>query len=328
MRTPVFIVGAPRSGTTLLRVLLNRHPELAICGETNYFHRIYERGRVFGDFRDSRDRAHAVDAYLATATAQHLGMDLPLLRERLLRDAVNSRDFFAALIQSWADLSGKPYSGEKTPWHSLYVKTLLEWFPGCSIVHLVRDPRDAVSSLITMPWESRSVLAGTRVWRRFNAAAQSVSNDGGYLLVKYEELASQPDQQLARICGHIGLVYTPQMTGPMEGENPEQWWSQRAHEQVTGARLGSWRKKLRPWQTEVIETVAGGLMEQFGYAREFPRASAFTMSRAAVEAGIEIGLQKLFRAPSIVSHYLRPADLAAEEEWRARATRMYGRLRS
>ena len=327
MRTPVFIVGAPRSGTTLLRVLLNRHPELAICGETNFFHRIYERRAVFGDLADAGHRARAVDAYLATGSAQRLGMNLTALRERMLRDAVTCRDFFSSLIGAWADVCGKPCSGEKTPWHSLYVKTLIEWFPGCSIVHLVRDPRDAVSSLITMPWESRSVLAATRVWRRFNTGALEAANDSGYLLAKYEELVARPDEQLARICAHIGVRYAAEMKGPRDGENPAHWWSERAHGQITGARTGAWRNQLQPWQTEVIETIAGGLLDHFGYRRERLPASALTMNRAAMEATLEVGLQKFFRLPSILSRCLRPADPAAEERWRARATRMYGRLR-
>lgn len=49
IRSPVFIVGAPRSGTTLLRVTLNRHSQLAVCGETHYFQRVYARRNVFGD---------------------------------------------------------------------------------------------------------------------------------------------------------------------------------------------------------------------------------------------------------------------------------------
>ena len=328
MRTPVFIVGAPRSGTTLLRVVLNRHPELAICGETNYFHRIYARRHVFGDFANPRNRARAAEAYLATPTARHLEMDLTVLRDRLARDGKTCRDFFAAMLETFAALQGKPHTGEKTPWHSLYVKTLLEWFPSSSIIHLVRDPRDAVSSLITMPWESRSVLAASRVWRRFNAAAGGASDRSNYLLVKYEEFVSAPEQQLRAICDHTGLGYSPEMMGPRSDENSERWWSRRAHEDISPARIGSWRKNLEGWRISAIEAIASPLMEDFGYRREAPRASVFDMGRAGAEGVFEIACQKIFRAPSILSRVLRPANLASEEEWRARASELYGRLRS
>lgn len=327
MRTPVFIVGAPRSGTTLLREILNRHPELAVCGETNFFHRIYMRRRFFGDLADPRNRARAVDAYLATHVARRLRMEPEMLRERLMREALSCREFFVTLMSTFADLNGKKYGGEKTPWHSLYAKTLLEWFPSCSIIHLVRDPRDAVASLITMPWESRSVLAGARVWQRFNAASRTASRAGNYLQLKYEDLVSEPEQELRRLCEHIGLEWSTEMMQPPDDATEVLWWSRRAHRGITSARIASWRRHLRPWQVSIIESTCGSLMEELGYPRQAAPASLIDRSRAAAEAAVEISLQKLFRAPSVLSRFFRPTNLASEEKWRERATELYGRVR-
>src|ERR1700722_144714 len=87
-RTPVFIVGAPRSGTTLLRVTLNRHSQLAVCGETDYFRRVYARRYAFGDPGDPRNRERIVGAYLALEPVRRLGMDLGVLRESLMLEGV------------------------------------------------------------------------------------------------------------------------------------------------------------------------------------------------------------------------------------------------
>src|SRR5208337_4709226 len=113
VRAPVLIVGAKRSGTTLLQLTLNRHPQLAMCGETAFLTRVYARRRG-------------------------LGTDTGVLRERLRSEGVSWGAFFAALIQVYADAQGKPYCGEKTPGHALYATTLCQWFPNCAIIHLVR----------------------------------------------------------------------------------------------------------------------------------------------------------------------------------------------
>jgi Sulfotransferase family len=99
-------------------------------------------------------------------------MDIDVLRERLMNEGVSWRALFASMLQVYADSQGKPYSGEKTPEHALYVKMLCDWFPDCTIIHLVRNPRAAVYSLTQVPWASRSVLMGARTWRLFNTAAR------------------------------------------------------------------------------------------------------------------------------------------------------------
>jgi hypothetical protein len=325
-RTPVFIVGAPRSGTTLLRVTLNRHSQLAVCGETHYFQRVYSRRRAFGDPGTVQNRARIVGAYLAIEAVRRLGMDSAVLRERLMREGVSWRALFASMIQAYADFHGKPYSGEKTPQHALHVKTLCEWFPDCTIIHLIRDPRAAVCSLTHMPWASRSVLMGARTWRLFNTAACAVSARSNYVRVKYEELVARPEEQLRRICGHIGLEYQQALLKPDAAEFDPARPVHRAYEKMTAARTALWRKELEPWQVSAIEAAAGNRMEEFGYERQTGPATG--MSRASLEAVVEMMFQKVFRSPSAFYHFLHPTNLAGEEKWLKRASAMYGRLRS
>ena len=142
VRAPVFIVGAPRSGTTLLRVILNRHPQLAMFGiESQFFRRVYARQAAFGDPADPRNRTRVVDAYLAIEPIRNMGLDLGVVREKMIQEGSSWSGLFRAMLQANADLQGKRYAGEKTPVHALHVRTLCEWFPNCSIIHIVRDPR-------------------------------------------------------------------------------------------------------------------------------------------------------------------------------------------
>jgi hypothetical protein len=327
VRAPVFIVGAPRSGTTLLRVTLNRHPQLAVCGETVYFSRVYARRRAFGDPCNPQNRERIVGAFLAIEPVRRLGMDIGALRERLMVEGVSWRALFASLLKAYADSQGKMYAGEKTPEHALHINVLCDWFPDCTIIHLVRDPRAAVNSLTNVPWASRSVLMGARTWRLFNAAASAAATRENYVRVKYEDLVARPEEQLRRLCSHIGLTYDEALLRPDPAEFDPRRPVHRAYEKVTAARTALWRAELKPWQVSAIEAAAGNHMEEFGYSKETTGAPA-DLARASLEAFVEMTFQKFLRSPSIFYHFLQPTNLADEQKWIARASAMYGRMRS
>ena len=311
----------------MLRVMLNRHPELAVCGETKFLPRIYSRRSAFGDLARAENRTRAVEAYLATNTARRLGMDVDVLRKHLMEHALSYRDFFAAMLDCYAGQQGKMHGGEKTPQHALHAKMLCDWFPECTVIHLVRDPRDSVSSLMNMPWSVHSVLVCARIWRSNTAAACSISSRSNYLRLKYEELVREPEVELRRVCGRLGIGWSAEMVEPAASAEPDGWWHRRAHQALTSTRVGSWHRELEPWQAAVVERTAGPWMEELGYERREPRAAAEVMMRAVADAVMETGLQKLFQLPSLLSAAISPAHLAREERLWARAVELYGRVR-
>ena len=327
LHTPVFIVGAPRSGTTVLKVVLNRHPELAVCGESRFFIKIYNRRAAFGDLASTENRARAVDAYLATPAPERLGIDRDLLRDRLMSEAVNCREFFAAMLRTFALQHGKPHAGEKTPYHAMYAKILSDWFPEATIIHLIRDPRDSVSSLMKMPWSVHSAAVCAYRWRTITAAGSSISDRANYLRLRYEDLAREPEAELRRVCDRIGIGWAPEMLEASAPAENTVWWYRRAHQPLNSARVGIWQSELAPWQVAVVERIAGQWMDEFGYERHEPRAGAAIMLRAAFDAFIETGFQKTFRLPAALSGLLAPTNLEREERWRAQACDFYARVR-
>ena len=111
---PIFIVGAPRSGTTLLRSMLSRHPQIGLSDETYYFYSVYRRCRTFGDLADESNRKALIESYLATQRMQHLNLDLSRLKGRLMADGTSYPAFFAVILRCYAEAQGKVRSGEKT----------------------------------------------------------------------------------------------------------------------------------------------------------------------------------------------------------------------
>ena len=168
-----------------------------------------------------------------------------------------------------------------TPFH---VDTLCDWFPGCSIIHIVRDPRDVVSSLIRMPWANRSVVAGAHAWHSFNMAARAGASRDNYLLVKYEELVSQAEDQLRRISSHVGLPFHEALLEARPVKFAHGPVTARAHEGITTTRVELWRRELRPWQVAAIEKDAGRGMDEFGCKRESKSQIVTDWAKATWEA--------------------------------------------
>ncbi len=311
----MFIVGAPRSGTTLLRNMLNRHPAIGLCDETYYWYYVYTRRRAFGDLTDLHRRRRLVDRYLATNRVKRLGLPTDDLAVTLIREGDNYASFFAALMRFYARHHGKRRCGEKTPHHAAAAATLIKWYPASSLIHLVRDPRDVAASLRRMPWGSRNVLVNARLWLASTTGAHRCRDHKNYLLVRYEMLVTEPEQELRRICTFIGEEYTPAMLAPDEGAAVNDWWFKRAGGRVSADRIEKWREELSPAQASLVEWVAWPPMQQFGYDKSSAQARVASIAGAILGATFERARGKLAGLPRLWYYWMQPTQLAAEEAW-------------
>jgi Sulfotransferase family len=318
-KPPVFIVGSPRSGTTLLKNLLGRHPSIAICRETRFFADIYRRRAAFGPLENLQNRQRLVDQYLSTAQVKRLQVDLSGLRQRLLDEATSYPALLATMMRYYADFHGKERYGEKTPHHSFCTEMLSDWYPGASIIHLVRDPRDVVASLQRMPWAPKSILNNASMWLLFNRAAERSRHRPGYLLVHYEKLVTSPDQELARICGHIGEEWPASLTVPTD-PSAAYSWPKSASGPVTRERLQKWKEQLSAKDVSLVERIAGARLEHYGYERSGRPASLAAIIPALAVAGFDAARRRIAHIPYTWFYLTRPTNLALHEHWKFRRT--------
>lgn len=320
---PIFIVGAPRSGTTLLRNALNRHPRIAVCRETEFRHYVYRRRRAFGGLNDRRNRERVVREYLALERIRRTSLNLDDLASCLMEEGDSYPALFSSLLRFYMRAQGKQRWGEKTPDHALFADKLLAWYPGAMVVHILRDPRDVVASLLDMPSFPNSVFGNANLWLNFNRAAVSASRDPGYVLVRYESFVAEPERELRRLCDIFGESYSDEMLTPKADPTADRPWFQRAEDPVTTSRVEMWRERLSSRDAALIEWFIGPAMEEFGYRRAEANPSA-----AAISSGFAFAIQDAIRRragefPAI--WYRRPTctQLAREE---AAATRYHNRV--
>lgn len=305
-KPPVFIVGAPRSGTTLLGRILDRHPALAICNETRFFEEVYPQRAAFGALERPENRERFIHELLLTARVRLLGNDLEKLRRQLMEQGVTYRDVYRCLMQFYADSQGKPRCGDKTPVHSFFTETLSEWYPGAPIIHLVRDPRDVVASLQRMPWAPKSIVNNSLFWVLFNRAAAQSQHRPEYLRVYYEQLVADPERELRRICSHIGEDYSDSLlpSGASQSYDP--------NGPVTKQRLGAWRDQLSIQDVSVIEWITAAGMETHGYAREAP-VSIAARTKAMISTALDYARRRVHQFSYQWLRVTQPANLAAQE---------------
>jgi hypothetical protein len=308
---PIFIVGAPRSGTTLLRNMINRHPAIAICTETDFHHLVYKRRRAFGSFGDLQNRRRLVKEYLSTQRVKRLGLQLPELEQTLLREGTSYEALFASLLRFYARVHGKRRCGEKTPRHALFTETLCQWYPGARIIHLLRDPRDVVASLLRMPWADRNVLGNASLWLRSNLAAARSRLRPQYLMVRYEELVASPEQQLSRVCAFMGEEYSPNMLVPDRDPAGLQPWYWRAEERLTAQRVGKWREQLTLKEAALVEWFVGRHLQTFGYEAVSHAPSRMAIVRDFASTLFQAARRQAF--PAAWYSFRRSRELAKEE---------------
>jgi hypothetical protein len=278
---PIFVIGAPRSGTTLLRIMLSSHSRIYIPPESDFIPRLFlGRGRTPMSPRRARRDLRIV---LDNRRFFREWRGSPPEPEAFLIDLVEPTPaaFLDALYSAYAAQYGAARWGDKSPIYTSHVDLLAEIFPKAQFVHLIRDGRDAgLSALAAYPDRFYvDVYWAARSWRQRVEAARGAGAVLGpecYLEVRYEELTIDPEKVLRSVCSFLGEAYEPAMSQPQHlGEQ-----LLRPHGRHAPVRdpvrpnSGRWRTDLAPADQRLFHVVAGPLLRDLGY--EVPDTGAMS----------------------------------------------------
>ncbi len=278
---PFFLVGCPRSGTTLLQRLLDAHGSVAVAPETFFYRRFVEQAERYLPLSDDEAFGRLLADVIATPEFADMALEAEAFREGALARWSPAERTFAGVFGYWlgvfAKARGVSRVGEKTPDHLMAVPWLVEAFPGCRIVHLVRDPRAVVNSWRGLPWSMGSVQQDAGAWRHSEFKYQRLSRRFSEQMIslRFEDLLNHPAEELARVCGFLGLTFDEQMLGfertdaKASGVNVEREpWKQNVSGPLDPSIAEKWRAKVTPAEMADIEAVTWGLMQARGYQPE------------------------------------------------------------
>ena len=272
---PLLVLGVRRSGTTLLRVVLDRHSQLAIPDES------YFVPQLAGRRRDRIDVDAFVDDLRRLKTLRDWDVSVEDVRARLTPGMPLGRAI-AAVYETYAANRGKSRWGDKTPMYMQHLPLLERLFPDAVYVHLIRDGRDAAVSFLGMPegivtktWaHPRTAADFACQWRAEVKAAQALGGRVGpdrYLEVRYEALVADAAAEVERICAFAGLPFEPAMIDYAGHVDVSAKPHQQSLTRPPTPGLRDWRSELRPEDVAAFEAVAGDLLAELGYEIAFDR---------------------------------------------------------
>ena len=279
-----FIVGVGRSGTTLLRLLLDAHPEIAVTPETHWL-----RGAVQKLLADPRDAAGVRGEILSSPHWADMGIsdqDLDAIIASHNHECPG--DTLRKIYEHYGTRHGAARVGDKTPLHNLAMHDIARILPEARFIHIIRDGRDVAVSYRDL-WfgPGRDVRAAAMLWMwRIRETRQQAQFLPHYLEVRYEMLVTDPEKVLRDIARFIDLPFDPvQLTAYLRakerlGECQDFVLNGRkiTAEQRGGihkltltppdpSRVGRWTSLMDPADLATFERIAGDMLTDLGYAR-------------------------------------------------------------
>jgi hypothetical protein len=283
MNPYLFIVGCPRSGTTLLRRLVDTHPLVAVIDEVRWIASVFEKREGL------TPEGLVTPALIDRLLAYDRFATLKISREQLGRliatgDPVPYPNFVTGIFDLYGQAQGKSLVGDKTPRYARRIGTLHALWPHARFVHLIRDGRDACMSILNWRKAERA-LGRFSTWKEDPITTAAVwwewhvrlgREDGGSLApelyheVRYEELVSRPAKTCETLCDFLGIPYDEgvfkfheRLPDPRFHHKQKKW-----RPIVTGLR--DWRTQMPVQDLERSEAAAGELLEELGYPRAVP----------------------------------------------------------
>jgi len=298
MKQPVFILGSHKSGTTLLRNLINGAPDLFVVPlEAHFFQltgfwvnyalrRSYPQTVTFEQVKESLIRHIRRSNEIASRTSDSVlvgqwnvaAVETYLIKHaRLPFESHDWRGFFDAYIEALhVGLDGKPPETsrflEKSVENAEYATLLTALYPDAKFIHIVRNPYATLVSL-----RRHMSLAG---YPLLTAALSSLNNSyyylyknphllSDYLVVRYEELLENPEDIMRRIADHIGIPFSPQLLIPT---TQDEIWSGNsssgeAFDGISNRPISAWQEHIHPLESAFVNLLFPHVLRDFGYER-------------------------------------------------------------
>jgi hypothetical protein len=291
MNPYLFIVGCPRSGTTLLQRLLDCHAQLAITPETHWIPRWFHDRQGKGITADGRVSKKLLRKLAAHPRFAELGVSPRKEHFRVPREGrVSYASFVSSLFDLYGEEQGKPLVGDKTPGYAREVATLHDLWPNAKFVHLIRDGREVALSIMNWPrardWNAGEGAARFRTWAeaplltaalwwewhvRLAREAGDALGTALYHEVRYEALVDSPEEECRTVCDFLGIASDDDLLPKYEAKVKTNAKRDDKHPWMAITRgLRNWQSQVPTSDVEGFEAAAGGLIEELDYRRAFP----------------------------------------------------------
>lgn len=284
---PLFIVGTPRSGTTLLAKILGRHPEIFMSGETHYFMDIYARQAEIGDLSDTASRNRLWDRLTDLYARYNEPEDQSRIDLLLQDDATSGKlrqslhgydSAFRCFMNLQTEYEGKRRWGNNAPKDLFYVDEIRKVFPGAKFLVCSRDIRDFLGSYKNK-WKVTSheqvkrlqklyhPVVTSFLWKASMNLVPSLQHRLGgenVKIVSYERLVSESEKTLREVCQFLGETFYEDMLD-VRFNNSSDVTRTRG---ISSTSMGRWKERLTNEEIWIAQRIGGNEMVKLGYEKE------------------------------------------------------------
>ena len=268
-KAPFFIVGYERCGTTLLAAALDRHSRLAVPAETHFFTDVCPPHHA----GQTAERQFMVAHFFRGFRTRDMGLDQEALLGRLKEVEPTWSNLFIEALGLYAKSKGKVRCGEKTPKHWRYLPEILNLFPQSRAIWVVRDGRDAVASMMNMPWKAHNNMALHAMQWRY-AMEKMLSAEcqfpGRILRIKFEDLVTSPEGEVKRATEFVEESFeSRQLDFSVETGVVPEWemeWKKGVFSAPDRSRIGAASRSLSPTALGLLNLLMGAMLTRLGYS--------------------------------------------------------------
>lgn len=285
---PVFIVGAQRSGTTLLRMLLNAHSQIAIPEEARFLMPLLEQ-RHLNDGFHGEEYGKLVSFLRASEEYRLWNYDSePFLADLESRSGIDLAELMDKLYGSFVESEGKRYWGDKSLFFRR-IDILARMFPQGSFIHIVRDGRDVFDSWRKMDASKDCAPAAALDWRlKLSLVERAFARlpADRTLTIRFEDLLADPEQVARTACAFLGVDYEEAMLDFHKKSHRYvgDHHSQLIFKPIESGNQSKWRNNLSHAEKVAFDLIAGRQLERYGYGRSSESCSL--ADRIRVLAGL------------------------------------------
>lgn len=278
--SPIFIIGSERSGSNLLRLILNSHSKIAIPHPPHIMRDFVPILRFYGELKVDRNFLRLVHDVVQVVNAHFAPWPFLLKESDVIRIAKPTRSLFGiycAIYDLYLEYSQKQRWGCKSTFMHQQVEEICKHFENPKFIHLVRDPRAVVASAKKSIFSAYQPQIEAKLWEQEQSSIQkrkqSILNTENTMTIRYEDLVESPQKVVNHMMNFLGEMFEEQQLSFFESHEAsslsklsESW--KNCGEPITQDRIFRYRNELRVDEIEMVESITSSLMSEFGYARE------------------------------------------------------------
>ncbi len=289
----LFVVGASRSGTTMLNRIMGQHPAILALNELHFFGELWDPRQPDPNWtRATAEDAtavllqrvrHGIFSGMPDAdTREEAGRLITDLYQQQPTDNFSAAALFRHVLSHLPERDGEILITDQTPRNIFYAAELLEQFPGSRVVQIVRDPRAVLFSqrkrwtkkwrgAASMPWKNvlrvlvnYHPLTMIKLWSKAVRQGHKLKDHPRYHELKFESLTQEPEEQLTALCSFLGIPFDERMLDvPQVGSSHSQHNFEKRG--ISASYSADWRNHLPKGDILIAEKAAAGLMQELGY---------------------------------------------------------------